>query len=279
MGYISVTITLTVVGTDLGPFNLYTDADNFVTPIVQGLSVAQLTAGYTCTVVPDTATIIRVKSMGICDNYIDLPISGLPQPTPTPTPTQTSAPIPLAPSPSATPTPTPTKAPGVYTVYFDPIIVEQGYYPDSSQHYKLKIKSYVYTSPALPAGHSFKIHFQNNANVSASEALAHPISATAERKVEGNSNSFDKAYASLGWGDTGADSDVKTGYIVITDSTSGNGSGNRIYFNIESIGHLTNDPEQYGIFSGVQITSVEEVTGGGTYILDSNDYLIESYVP
>jgi len=84
----------------------------------------------------------------------------------------------------------------------------------------------------------------------------------------------------LGYGDVGADNDLKTGYVIINTTNVGNGTGNRIYFIVESVGHLTNDPMQYNILSTVQMLSVEEVTGGGTYVLDSyDDDRITAYVP
>jgi hypothetical protein len=70
----TVLITLTTAGTDTGPFDLYSDADSYVTPFENNVPKASLVSGYTSTVVPDLATIIRVKSDGTCINYIDLPI-------------------------------------------------------------------------------------------------------------------------------------------------------------------------------------------------------------
>jgi len=72
----TVTITLTVAGTDSGPFDLYSDADGYAFPFDTGISKSALLAGYTSTLVPDSATIIRVKSTGVCTNYKDLAITG-----------------------------------------------------------------------------------------------------------------------------------------------------------------------------------------------------------
>ncbi|MFY7883490.1 MAG: hypothetical protein ACOVOV_01455 [Dolichospermum sp.] len=70
---ISANITLTTAGADTGPFNLYTDIDGYVTPFETGVSKAALQAGYLSTVIPDTTTIVRVKSTSLfCKNYIDL---------------------------------------------------------------------------------------------------------------------------------------------------------------------------------------------------------------
>lgn len=69
----TVLITLTTAGADTGPFNLYSDVDGYVAPFETGVSKSLLTSGYTSTLVPDTATVIRVKSDSVlCTNYIDL---------------------------------------------------------------------------------------------------------------------------------------------------------------------------------------------------------------
>ena len=69
----TVLIVLTTAGTNTGPFSLYSNVDGFVTPFEIGVSKAALVAGYTSTLVPNGATIIRVKSNSICTNYIDIP--------------------------------------------------------------------------------------------------------------------------------------------------------------------------------------------------------------
>lgn len=70
----TVLITLTTAGTDTGPFDLYSDADGYTTPFEVGVSKTSLVAGYTSTMVPDAATIIRVQSTITCLNYVDLTI-------------------------------------------------------------------------------------------------------------------------------------------------------------------------------------------------------------
>jgi hypothetical protein len=93
----NVLLTITA-GLDTGPFDIYTNVDNFTAPIEIGISKAQLVAGYLCTVVPNGATIIRVKSTGDCANFANANINfAPPTPTPTITPTQT-------PTPTVTPT-------------------------------------------------------------------------------------------------------------------------------------------------------------------------------
>lgn len=81
----TVIITLTTAGLDTGPFNLYSDVDGYVTPFETGVTKPSLLVGYVSTLVPNAATIIRVKSVNeLCTNYIDLTI-------PTTTTTTTSS--------------------------------------------------------------------------------------------------------------------------------------------------------------------------------------------
>lgn len=81
----TVIITLTALGSDTGPFNLYSNADGFTTALATGIAKATLEAGYSLTNVPDTATFVRAKSAGACTNYIDLSVSGIPTTTTTST--------------------------------------------------------------------------------------------------------------------------------------------------------------------------------------------------
>lgn len=68
----TVLITLTIAGADSGPFNLYSDFDGYVSAFATGISKASLLAGYSSAVVPDGTNSIRVKSMGVCVNFIDI---------------------------------------------------------------------------------------------------------------------------------------------------------------------------------------------------------------
>ena len=68
----TVLITLTVAGADSGPFNLYSNLDGFTAAFESGVSKASLLAGYPSALVPDYTTTIRVKSDGVCVNYIDI---------------------------------------------------------------------------------------------------------------------------------------------------------------------------------------------------------------
>lgn len=81
----SATITLTIAGTDTGPFDLYSNIDGFTVPFENNVAKLDLEAGYTSSLIPDSTSTVRVKSDNvICSNYIDLSV-------PTTTTTSTSS--------------------------------------------------------------------------------------------------------------------------------------------------------------------------------------------
>jgi hypothetical protein len=72
----NVLIQLTIADIDTGPvFNLFSDVNNYSSPFESGISKTALLTGYTSTVVPGLASIIRVKSTGNCSSYVDLQVS------------------------------------------------------------------------------------------------------------------------------------------------------------------------------------------------------------
>ena len=83
----TVLITLTLAGSDTGPFDLYSDVDGFVVPFENNVPKASLVSGYTSSLVPNGTIVIRVKSDSVCTNYIDLIVGGT---TTTTTSTSTS---------------------------------------------------------------------------------------------------------------------------------------------------------------------------------------------
>jgi hypothetical protein len=107
----TVIITFTTVGTDAGPFNLYSNVDGYASAFAVGITAAQLLAGYPSDVVPDGTTIIRAKSFGICTNFVDLPV--VPAPTTTTTSSSSSSTTTTT-SSSSTTTTTTTLAPSFY---------------------------------------------------------------------------------------------------------------------------------------------------------------------
>ena len=93
----TVLVTLTLAGTDVGPFNLFSNVDGYTTPIATGVSRAALLAGYSLTGVPDTASVIRAQSTGTCTNYLDMLLSGGTTTTTSSTSTTTSTTTPTVP--------------------------------------------------------------------------------------------------------------------------------------------------------------------------------------
>ena len=72
----TVLIQLTIADIDTGPtFDLFSNVNNYSSPFETGISKTTLLTGYTSSVVPGLTSIIRVKSIGNCSNYIDLEIS------------------------------------------------------------------------------------------------------------------------------------------------------------------------------------------------------------
>jgi hypothetical protein len=64
------TITITNAGTDVGPFNLYSDVDGYVSAFAFNVPLADLEAGYVATNIPDGTTMVRVQSFNLqCTNY------------------------------------------------------------------------------------------------------------------------------------------------------------------------------------------------------------------
>lgn len=108
----NVTITLTNPGTDTGPFNIYTNMDNYVVPIATSIPRSTLVgAGYTAVVDGNTAT-IKVESTGTCTSSIFLPVI---RPTTTSTSSTTSSTTTTPPAPGSTTTTTTTGTPGSTT--------------------------------------------------------------------------------------------------------------------------------------------------------------------
>lgn len=71
----TITITLSAAGTDTGPFSLFSNVDGYTTAFVTGVSRSALLAGYTTSLAPVGTTIVRVKSNGLCTNFIDITLT------------------------------------------------------------------------------------------------------------------------------------------------------------------------------------------------------------
>ena len=77
----TILITLTIAGANTGPFDLYACSGSPLVcspfPFETNIPKASLQAGYLSFAVPDSATVIKVKSQGVCDEAeINLPITG-----------------------------------------------------------------------------------------------------------------------------------------------------------------------------------------------------------
>ena len=79
----TVLITLTLAGSDTGPFNIYSNADGYTTAFETGISRAALIAGYTSNLAPIGTTEVLVRSTGVCQRDLYLVVSGAPTTTTT----------------------------------------------------------------------------------------------------------------------------------------------------------------------------------------------------
>lgn len=86
----TVLITLTVAGADSGPFNLFSNIDGYTSAFETGVPRASLLAGYASALVPDYTTTVRVKSDGMCVNYVDIVLENTTTTTTTVAPTTTT---------------------------------------------------------------------------------------------------------------------------------------------------------------------------------------------
>lgn len=70
----TVKINLTSAGSNISVLDIYSDSDNFTTPIYSDVAVADLLIGDNF-IVPDDATIVRVQAVEECVNYLDITLS------------------------------------------------------------------------------------------------------------------------------------------------------------------------------------------------------------
>ena len=88
-----MTILITLVlptGGDAGPFNLYSNTDGYVAPFATNISASALIAGYIAINVPEGTTVIRVQSVGVCTNFVNVSVNVLPTTTTTSSSSTTS---------------------------------------------------------------------------------------------------------------------------------------------------------------------------------------------
>jgi hypothetical protein len=119
----NVLITLTEAGIDTGPFNLYSNVDSYTTAFETNISRGILIAGYTSQVVPPGTSTIRVRSIGICTNYVDLlvitPTTTTTSTTVAPTTTTTTTVVPGTTTTTTTATPTTTTTTTQLITYYN----------------------------------------------------------------------------------------------------------------------------------------------------------------
>ena len=89
----TVLITLTLAGSDTGPFNLYSDANGFSSPFQTGVAKSVLEAGLSTSSVPTGTTEILVRSTGVCQRDLYLPVAGAPTTTTTTSSTSSTSTI------------------------------------------------------------------------------------------------------------------------------------------------------------------------------------------
>ena len=97
----TVTITLTLAGSDTGPFNLYSDVDGYTSAFQSGIAKSVLEAGLTTGAVPDGTTNILVRSTGTCQRDLYVNVSGAPATTTTTSSTSSTTSSTTTPAPSA----------------------------------------------------------------------------------------------------------------------------------------------------------------------------------
>lgn len=80
----NIYILLTSVGYDAGPFDLYSDTDGYLAAFESNISLTNLLEGFASTNCPDGTVYVRIFSDGVCRNFIDVNIEGVPIPLPIP---------------------------------------------------------------------------------------------------------------------------------------------------------------------------------------------------
>lgn len=70
----NATITLDLIGTSTGSFNIYQNSDSYATAVATGVSSSSLLSGYSATL-DNATTTVRVYSTGTCTNYKDIPVN------------------------------------------------------------------------------------------------------------------------------------------------------------------------------------------------------------
>lgn len=105
-------ITLTQLGSEAGPFDLFSDVDNYVVPFETNIPSSAFVTGFLSENTPNGTQYVKLKSYGDCVNSIIVQIQGLPSPSVTPSNTPSVTPT-ISQTPSSTPSESPTNTPTV----------------------------------------------------------------------------------------------------------------------------------------------------------------------
>jgi len=70
----NATITLNLIGTNTGSFNIHQNSDSYTTAVATNVSSSSLLSGYSATLDSSTTT-VRVSSTGTCTNYKDISVN------------------------------------------------------------------------------------------------------------------------------------------------------------------------------------------------------------
>ncbi len=74
----TILITLTTAGANVGPFMIYTNVDGFTVPVFGvPVSLQDLLDGFTSSAFPEGTTTVRLVSVGACENFIDLEVESI----------------------------------------------------------------------------------------------------------------------------------------------------------------------------------------------------------
>jgi hypothetical protein len=87
----TVTITLTLAGSDTGPFNLYSNVDGYTSAFQTNVPRGDFLTGLTTSTVPDGTTEILVRSTGVCQRNLYLAVAGAPATSTTTTSTSSTS--------------------------------------------------------------------------------------------------------------------------------------------------------------------------------------------
>lgn len=73
----NIYIKLTIAGTDVGPFDLYSNTTSFTIPFETGIARESLVNGYTTTLAPTGTTQIKIQSTGVCTSSTIISVAAI----------------------------------------------------------------------------------------------------------------------------------------------------------------------------------------------------------